>query len=133
MGAPLQVDHRALHSVLGPHHRISFPRQLLGIVGRPQQPRLGREILQNFALVPNVVSRCEHVQPELQQLFGDQRCNSKAAGGILRVGDGEIYVFGGDDVVELIGNNAAAGGGEYIADEEDIHSGGQLWNVERTT
>ena len=43
----------------------------VGIVGGAQQARLARQIIEDLALVPDVVAGGEHVQPQAEKLFGD--------------------------------------------------------------
>ena len=40
---------------------------------------------------------------------------------VLRVGDGEIDRVGFDDVLQVVGDNAAAGRSEDVPDEEYVH------------
>ena len=121
VGAALQIDHGALHAVARAQHDHAAARRV-GVVGRPQQPRLAVQVIVELALVPDVIAGGEHIQPHGEQLFGDGRSDAEAAGGVLRVGDGQVDVVGLDDVLQVVGDNPASRRGENIADKENVHS-----------
>jgi len=53
------------------------------------------EVVNDLALVPNVIARSEHVDAEIEELFCQLRSHAKATCRIFDIGDGEIYfVFG---------------------------------------
>ena len=68
------------------------------IVCRPQdapgQRRLisvGRvHVVDDLALVPDVIAGGDDINAEFEQLFGYLRCDAEAAGGVFAVGDGEV-------------------------------------------
>ena len=62
----------------------------VGIVGRANQWQAFIHMGDNFALVPNVVARGQHVNAAIQQFVGRLQGNSKSAGGIFAVGDHHI-------------------------------------------
>jgi hypothetical protein len=82
---------------------------------------LGVQVIENFAFVETVIAAGEHVQTVREKFFGDERGDAEAAGAIFGVGDGEADFVLGDQAVEVIGDNAAAGRGEYVADKKDVH------------
>ena len=45
----------------------------------------------------------------------------EAACGILAVGDRDIDLVRLDDVLEVVGDDPAAGRTEYVADKENVH------------
>ena len=61
-----------------------------GIVGRPQQPRLGADVVERFLLVPDVIARRHHVDAPVEQLVADLARDAEAGGRVLGVGDDEI-------------------------------------------
>ena len=61
-----------------------------GVVGRPQQPRLGADVVERFLLVPDVIARRHHVDAPVEQLIADLARDAEAGGGVLGVGDDEI-------------------------------------------
>jgi hypothetical protein len=68
-----------------------------------------------------MIAGSEHIQAHGEQLFGDGGSDAEAAGRVFGVGDGEVDVVGGLDVLEMIGDNVAPRRGEDIADEKDVH------------
>jgi hypothetical protein len=68
-----------------------------------------------------VVAASQNVDAKRQQVFRKGRRDAETAGGIFTVGDYQIDLVGADDVLEVIGHNAAAWRGENIADKEKVH------------
>ena len=60
------------------------------VVGRPQQPRLGADVVERFLLVPDVIARRHHVDAPVEQLVADLAGDAEAGRGVLGVGDDEI-------------------------------------------
>jgi len=50
----------------------------------------GVQVIDDLALVPDVVAGGDDVDAEFEQLFGNLRSDAEAAGGVLAVGDGEF-------------------------------------------
>ena len=50
----------------------------------------GVHVLDDLALVPDVIAGGDDVDAEFEQLLGDLRSDAEAAGGVFAVGDGEI-------------------------------------------
>jgi hypothetical protein len=67
-----------------------------------------------------VVAGGEDVGAEVEELVGDLRGEAEAAGGVLRVDDGELDVVGLADVADVLADDAAARAAEDVADEEDV-------------
>jgi hypothetical protein len=64
-----------------------------------------------------VVAGGEDVGAEVEELVGDLRGEAEAAGGVLRVDDGELDVVGLADVADVLADDAAARAAEDVADE----------------
>ena len=73
-------------------------RKFCRVVGRPQQSpcRTVRvairhlEVIDDLALVPNVIAGSEHVDAEVEEFFGDLTGDAEAGRGVLSVGDDQI-------------------------------------------
>ncbi len=72
------------------------PWRTLGVIGRPQKPFFGAEVLVDLFFVPDVVSGGYHIYLELFELLGDVRGDSEAARGVLAVGDDKIRAVTAD-------------------------------------
>ena len=58
----------------------------------------GAEIVDNLALVPDVVAGGEDVGAEVEEVFGDGRREPEAAGSVFRIHDDEVDLALRDDV-----------------------------------
>ena len=90
-----------------------------GVVGRPQQPRLGADVVERFLLVPDVVARGHHVDAPVEQLVADLARDAEAGGGVLGVGDHEVDAVEVDDAGQAAPDQLAPGLADDVADEED--------------
>ena len=61
-------------------------------VGRPQQPRLGADVIDGFALRPDMVARGHHIDPPVQQLVAELPGDAPAGCGIFCIGDDQVDV-----------------------------------------
>ena len=120
--AALQIDHGAIDAAAAcDTYRTPLPGAF-GVVGGTQQARLPRQVIEDLALVPDVIAGGQHVEPEREEVLGDRRRNAEAAGRILGIGDRQVDVIRRDDVLQVIGDDAAAGRSEDVADEENVHA-----------
>ena len=76
----LQIDDGAIHAIPSPDDHHAAARQLVDVIGRPQQARLAGEIVIDFTLVPDVIAAGQDVDPVAEQLVGELRCNPESAG-----------------------------------------------------
>ena len=109
VGAPLQIDNRAVDSVSRLDDNDAGTRQLRRVIGWTQQARLAREVVINFALVPDMIAAGEHVDAEAEQIVGQLRRDAEAAGGVFAIGDREMNVFGFYDRLQMTGDNRPSG------------------------
>src|SRR5208283_5438479 len=94
--ASLQIDDAIIHAAARARLVPAEAGRAHGIVGRPQQASrqrtfvaVGRiHVLDDLALVPDVVAGGDDIDAELEQLFGNLRSDPEAAGGILTISDG---------------------------------------------
>jgi hypothetical protein len=61
----------------------------------------------------------EDVGAHVEELVGDGGSESESAGGVFGIDDDEFNRAAGDDVAEVLANDAATRAAEYVADEED--------------
>src|SRR6202012_68798 len=85
------------------------------------QTRLAREVIENFTLVPYVITAGEHVAPESKQIFRDRGRYAEASRGVFRVGDYQIDRIGLDDIFQMIGDNASARGAKNVPDKKNVN------------
>ena len=78
-------------------------------------------VLEDLFFVPDVVTGGDYVGAEVEELFGDGRCDAEAAGGVFSIDDDEIDSVGVEDVGQMFADDMAAGGAEDVADKENIH------------
>src|SRR5262249_17190634 len=79
------------------------------------------EIIDDFALVPDVVAGGEDVDAEIEQIFCQRRSNSETGGGVLSVGEDKVNAVLANDSLQLVTDDGPAGPPEDIADEECAH------------
>lgn len=98
------------------------------IVGRAKdataaEVRVGRDghVLEDLALVPDVVAGRDDVGAHVEDLFGDGRGDAKASGSVLAVDDEEVDGVCLKDVRKVLVYDMAAGGAEDVADKKDVH------------
>ena len=53
----------------------------------------------------------------IEQILGNGRRDPESTGRVFGVGDGDIDALRFDDVLQVVGDNAAARGSENVADE----------------
>ncbi len=90
---------------------------------RPRTCGLGEDlhVLEDFALVPDVVAGGDDVGAEIENFFGERRRDAEAAGCVFAVDDEEVDLVSFEEMGQVLVHDVAAGGAEDIADEEDIH------------
>lgn len=79
-------------------------------------------VLEDLALVPDVVSGGDDMSAEIEDLFGERRGNAEAARGVFAIDDKKVDGMSFEQVREVLAYDVAAGRAEDVADEEDIHS-----------
>src|SRR5262249_45884665 len=70
VNAALKVQDGTIHAIARAEYTHARAGGI-GVIGRAEEPRLAREIVMQFALVPNVIARSEHIETEAKQLLGD--------------------------------------------------------------
>src|SRR6185312_2057021 len=91
------------------------------IVGRAQQARVAREVVVDVPLVPDVIAGCHHIDTVTEKFLRNGGCNAEAGGGIFAVRDYKVDRFGPADVLDVVGDDAAPGMTEDVADKEKFH------------
>ena len=81
----------------------------------------GVEVVDEFALVPDVVAGGEDVGAEVEEVVGNLRSDAEAAGGVFAVDDDELGLVGLAQVTDVRLEDAAARAAKDVADEEDVH------------
>ena len=88
------VDHADGPAVLGAREIAAVAGHAGGVVGRPQQARLGADVVERFLLVPDVIARRHHVDAPVEELVADFAGDAEAGRGVLGVGDDEVDASG---------------------------------------
>ena len=78
-----------------------------------------------------MIAAGKDVEPIAEQLIGERRRDAEPAGGIFRVGDRQMNLFGRDDIFQMPRDKAAAGRGENVANKKKV--GQEKLSKERTT
>ncbi len=99
-----------------------------GIVGGAQDAAAANvgvggdgHVLEDLALVPDVIAGGDDVGAEVEELFRDGGGDAEASGGVLSVDDEEVDGIGFKDVGKVFADDVAAGGAKDIADKENVH------------
>ena len=113
------VDHADRPAVVASRATIAAVARRAGrVVGRPQQPRLGADVVERFLLVPDVVARGHHVDAAVEQLVADLARDAEAGGRVLGVGDDEVDRVAVDEGRQPVLDQVAPGPADDVADEE---------------
>src|SRR5215510_2110092 len=127
--AALQVDDRILLAGFGCAFEYAHAGNAVRVVGGPQHAAgagagipVGRiEVLDDLALVPDVVPGGQHVTAQIEEVFGDGRGQTKSAGSIFRIGDHQIDLVGLDQMRHMVVDDLASSAAEDVADEENLN------------
>ncbi len=99
-----------------------------GVVGRPQHPAAtlvgicwNGHVVEDFALVPDVVAGGDDMGPEVEEFFGDRWRDAEAARSVFAVDDKEVDGMGFQQMGQMLVDDVAAGGAKDVANEEDVH------------
>jgi hypothetical protein len=84
----------------------------------------GVEILDDLALVPDVIPSRQNADAEFEKLFGYLRSEAEPAGGIFRVGDDEVDVVLGHDLMHTLADDGASGPAKNVTDKEKAQTEG---------
>src|SRR6266849_6825216 len=114
-----ELQHRHAHTARGMADDLSLARISGWIVRRPNDMLVSIVVVDEFLLVPDVISGGEGVDGQLPQLLHDGLGHSKAAGGVLDVDDREVDLLAIDDVLQLLMQGPPAGLADDVADVED--------------
>ena len=79
------------------------------------------EEINDLLLVPDMISRGEHLDAQAQELFHDGRRDAEAGGGIFGIGDDQIDFFAGDNPRQAVANDGASRTPKNIADKQNAH------------
>src|SRR5690348_7301159 len=127
--APLQVDNSVGHVVLASFVN-SVPWQAGRIVCRPQQPACRtvrvaicrREVINDFALVPDVIAGGHHINSELEKIFGQRWSDAEARGGVFAVRQHEVNAVFTDQALQPFADDVPPRPPKDVANEENFHA-----------
>jgi hypothetical protein len=68
-------------------------RHAVGIIGRPQQSRLPRKDIEDFLLVPGMVSRRDHRHSEIEEFVHQIWSDAEPPGYILPITDDHVDIM----------------------------------------
>ena len=88
---------------------------------RAQESGLFHKVRNNGALVPDVISGREAVNPCMDHIVGNLRCDAESGGRILNIGNAKIDAIFVDQALELFLNQPSARFAEDVAEEENSH------------
>ena len=113
------VDDADALSGAGPGDVAAVPGCAGGVVRRPKEPGLRADVVEGFALVPDVVARRHDVNAVIEQLIADLACDAEPGRGVFRVRNHEVDLVVLDDRLEPILDKVAPGAADDVANEED--------------
>ena len=124
--AALQVDHRVCHAALGGSFVNSMAGQSRLQVCGPQHAAAsliafggrGIHIVDQLALVPDVVAGGQNIRSQIEEILGDLRRQAKAAGGVFRIDDGQLYLMRLAQMADVLTHDPASRAAEDVADEK---------------
>ena len=117
------VDHADRLAGAGASEIAAAARHAGGEVGRAQQLRLPRDVVEDFLLVPDVIAGGHHVDAVAEDRVGDVAGDAESGGGVLDVGDDEVDGVPLDERGEAAPGDLAPRLAEDVADEQDASSG----------
>ena len=77
----------------------------------------------DLSFVPDVISRCQHIDSPVKQFVCDFRGNTEPRRRILAIEDGEIDPVFLLEMFEVLADDAAACASDRVADKEDFQKG----------
>ncbi len=118
---PIDVDHADGHVVPRSCDVAAVARGAGGIVGRPQQPRLGPDVIERLFLVPDVIAGRHHVHAQVEELVADFARDAEPRGRVLAVGDDEVDLMAAHQGGKTGPDELPSRSADDVADEEDSH------------
>lgn len=100
-------------------HHASVPRSARRIVEGAEQSRLGREVIDDFRLIPNVVARRDDRHPGSQEVNCNLGGDPLASGGVLAIDNHEIELFRLPQLGQLLDHGFATGLSDNVAQKEN--------------
>ena len=102
--AALQIDHRVVDAAVRGAFEDAVAGQAGLQIGRAQHAarpllavgRDGVQVVDQLALVPDVVAGGEHIRAQVEEVVGNLRRHAKAAGGVFGIDDDQVHVVGLD-------------------------------------
>ena len=85
------------------------------------------EIVDDFALVPDVIAGGDYIDAQFEQFFGERRSDAEAAGRIFAVGDHEIDGVIFHEPRQAVLDDVSPGTAENVANEENSHKEDSRW------
>ena len=131
--AALKIQNRDVDTVARGHDNHAAAGEFLDVVCRAQQARLAREVIVDFAFIPDVVAGGDDVDAVAEQILGKLGRDAETAGGVFAIGDREVDIFGGDDFLEVPRDEIPADGAENVTDKKKIGQVKSAFSKERTT
>jgi hypothetical protein len=81
----------------------------------------GAEIVNDFALVPDMVAGSKDVGSKVEEVFGKGRCQPEASGSVFCIYDHEVDLAFRDDVGQMLPHHPPSWARENVPDKEQFH------------
>ena len=133
IGSPHQLHDAELLPTRRFDHHTAIPRRTARIIGRPKEARLTGEIVENFLLIPGMVSCRNDGKTHVEQLFRQLRRDAKPGGRVFTVPNNNINLPLSDQSGNGSGHRTAPGLSKDIADEENLHLAYSTYRLSRMT
>ena len=82
--------------------------------------RRGGEIVEELALVPDVIAGGHAIGAEVEEVFGDVGGHAESAGGVFDIHDEQVDLVCFAHVADVFADDFASCAAEDVADEEDV-------------
>jgi len=117
----LKVNYAHIDPVPGLENTCAVSWIVRGVVDRPEDFFPAVKVGVNFFAVPDVISAGNNINAEAYQFLGDCRGQAEAPGGVLTVGDTEVYLFFPDKVRQKDTDYFSPRATKDIGDKENPH------------
>src|SRR5688572_15416528 len=133
----VRPSHELEHTELLPAGRFDDHTSISGhtarIIGGSKESWLPGEIVENFFLIPRMVTGRNDCEAEVEQLFCQLRRNTEPTGCVFSISDHDVYLPLGHQPGDSPGQSSASRLTKNIANIEDLHLAYSTYRLSRIT
>lgn len=116
----LNIDDSHL-ALCGLQDKTPLPRSAEGIVDWSEQARFAGNVGGRIALIPNMITCCDHGHAGAEEVDGNLACDSTASGGVLAIHDDKIDVALLEENGDESHHRVASGLADNVPQEENTN------------